>query len=132
MRIALDPQMRRRPSLEELPRKTRHAHAELDDPIIVALRAKGGVRIDGEAFVDRRYGYDIQRQVVGEEGVANLPEPEASCCAERAGSAPRSGRIGRCGSSTPMTSSLGLDQAGDDRQEQRLERLERRLRRGHG
>ena len=35
------------------------------------------MRIDGEVFVNCRYGYDIQCQVVGEEGVANLPEPES-------------------------------------------------------
>ena len=36
-----------------------------------------GVRIDCEIFVNCRYGYDIQCQIVGEEGVANLPEPMA-------------------------------------------------------
>ena len=40
-------------------------------------RHKNGVRIDGEVFVNCRYGYDIQCQVVGEEGVASLPEPES-------------------------------------------------------
>jgi myo-inositol 2-dehydrogenase / D-chiro-inositol 1-dehydrogenase len=35
------------------------------------------VRIDGEVFVNCRYGYDIQCQVVGEEGVVSLPEPES-------------------------------------------------------
>jgi myo-inositol 2-dehydrogenase/D-chiro-inositol 1-dehydrogenase len=59
------------------PRKTRHAHAKLDDPSIVALTTKNGVHIDGEVFVNCRYGYDIQCRVVGEEGVANLPEPES-------------------------------------------------------
>jgi myo-inositol 2-dehydrogenase/D-chiro-inositol 1-dehydrogenase len=59
------------------PRKSRHAHAKLDDPIVVVLTTKGGVHIDGEVFVNCRYGYDIQCQVVGEEGVASLPEPES-------------------------------------------------------
>jgi myo-inositol 2-dehydrogenase/D-chiro-inositol 1-dehydrogenase len=59
------------------PRKTRHTHAKLDDPIIVVLTTKGGVHIDGEVFVNCRYGYDIQCQVVGEEGIASLPEPES-------------------------------------------------------
>lgn len=59
------------------PRKTRHTHAKLDDPIVVVLKTKGGVHIDGEVFVNCRYGYDIQCQVVGEEGVASLPEPES-------------------------------------------------------
>jgi myo-inositol 2-dehydrogenase / D-chiro-inositol 1-dehydrogenase len=60
-----------------VPRSTKHAHANLDDPIIVLLETKNGVRIDGEVFVNCRYGYDIQCQVVGEEGVVGLPEPES-------------------------------------------------------
>jgi len=60
-----------------VPRNTKHTHAKLDDPIIVLLATKGGVRIDGEVFVNCRYGYDIQCQVVGEEGVVSLPEPES-------------------------------------------------------
>jgi myo-inositol 2-dehydrogenase / D-chiro-inositol 1-dehydrogenase len=60
-----------------VPRNTKHTHAKLDDPIIVLLATKNGVRIDGEVFVNCRYGYDIQCQVVGEEGIASLPEPES-------------------------------------------------------
>jgi myo-inositol 2-dehydrogenase/D-chiro-inositol 1-dehydrogenase len=60
-----------------VPRNTRHTHAKLDDPIIVMLATRNGIRIDGEVFVNCRYGYDIQCQIVGEEGVANLPEPES-------------------------------------------------------
>jgi myo-inositol 2-dehydrogenase / D-chiro-inositol 1-dehydrogenase len=60
-----------------VPRNTKHTHTKLDDPIIVLLATKNGVRIDGEVFVNCRYGYDIQCQVVGEEGVASLPEPES-------------------------------------------------------
>ena len=59
------------------PRNTKYTHAKLNDPIIVLLATKNGVRIDGEVFVNCRYGYDIQCQVVGEDGVATLPEPEA-------------------------------------------------------
>lgn len=57
------------------PRKTSHAHGKLRDPQIVLLETAKGVRIDVEVFVNCRYGYDIQCQVVGEEGLANLPEP---------------------------------------------------------
>ena len=60
-----------------VPRNTKHTHARLDDPIIVLLETRGGIRIDGEVFVNCRYGYDIQCQVVGEEGIASLPEPES-------------------------------------------------------
>ena len=59
------------------PRNTKYTHSRLGDPIIVLLATKNGVRIDGEVFVNCRYGYDIQRHVVGEEGIASLPEPEA-------------------------------------------------------
>ena len=59
------------------PRKTRHAHAKVDDPQIVLLETKKGIRIDVEIFVNCRYGYDIQCQVVGEDGIASLPEPMA-------------------------------------------------------
>jgi len=59
------------------PRKSSHAHAQLADPQIVMLETKGGIRIDVEIFVNCQYGYDIQCSVVGEEGIANLPEPQA-------------------------------------------------------
>jgi len=58
-----------------VPRKTRHSRSDLDDPHMILLETKKGVRIDVEIFVNCAYGYDIQCQVVGEDGVANLPEP---------------------------------------------------------
>lgn len=57
------------------PRKSSHSHGKLADPQIVLLETARGIRIDVEIFVNCRYGYDIQCQVVGEEGLANLPEP---------------------------------------------------------
>ncbi len=59
------------------PRKTRNALPHLQDPLIVLLETAKGVRIDGEIFVNCQYGYDIQCQVVGEAGIANLPEPSS-------------------------------------------------------
>ncbi|MFV0358996.1 Gfo/Idh/MocA family protein [Tropicimonas sp.] len=59
------------------PRRSKHAHARVADPQVVLLETRKGVRIDVEIFVNCRYGYDIQCQVVGEEGVAYLPEPLA-------------------------------------------------------
>ncbi len=59
------------------PRKTKHAHDKVADPQIVLLETTKGVRIDCEIFVNCRYGYDIQCQIVGEQGLANLPEPMA-------------------------------------------------------
>ncbi len=57
------------------PRATSKKHANLKDPQIVLLETSKGIRIDVEVFVNCQYGYDIQCQVVGEEGLAYLPEP---------------------------------------------------------
>ncbi|MDQ2695124.1 MAG: Gfo/Idh/MocA family oxidoreductase [Pseudomonadota bacterium] len=57
------------------PRRTRHTHAKLQDPLVVLLQTKKGLLIDTEIFVNCQYGYDIQCQVVGETGTASLPEP---------------------------------------------------------
>ncbi|KNC05963.1 inositol 2-dehydrogenase [Pantoea sp. RIT-PI-b] len=57
------------------PRTTRKASAHLKDPQIVLLETAKGVRIDVEIFVNCAYGYDIQCEVVGESGIARLPEP---------------------------------------------------------
>lgn len=57
------------------PRKTSKALAHLRDPQIVLLETARGTRIDVEVFVNCQYGYDIQCEVVGESGVARLPEP---------------------------------------------------------
>ncbi|UUZ96941.1 Gfo/Idh/MocA family oxidoreductase [Paenibacillus sp. P25] len=59
------------------PRKSRNALEHLQDPLIVLLETAKGIRIDGEIFVNCKYGYDIQCQVVGETGTANLPEPSS-------------------------------------------------------
>lgn len=59
------------------PKKTRHALPHLSDPQIVLLETVGGIRIDVEVFVNCRYGYDIQCEVVGETGIARLPDPAA-------------------------------------------------------
>lgn len=58
-----------------LPKRTRFAEEGLQDPHIVLLETKKGIRISVESFVNCQYGYDIQCQVVGETGTANLPEP---------------------------------------------------------
>jgi len=57
------------------PRKTRHASGHLRDPQLVLLETARGVRVDLEIFVNCKYGYDIQCEVVGETGIARLPEP---------------------------------------------------------
>lgn len=57
------------------PRKTRKAATHLHDPQIVLIETAKGIRIDVEIFVNCQYGYDIQCEVVGETGIARLPEP---------------------------------------------------------
>ncbi|MFJ5963220.1 Gfo/Idh/MocA family oxidoreductase [Bacillus sp. NPDC093026] len=57
------------------PKKTREAADHLQDPLIVIMKTKQGTVINGEIFVHCQYGYDIQCQVVGEKGIAYLPDP---------------------------------------------------------
>jgi len=59
------------------PRSCAATHAKLRDPQIVTLTTAKGVVINTEVYVNCKYGYDIQCQVVGEDGVAYLPEPQA-------------------------------------------------------
>lgn len=56
------------------PKKTKYAHAKLRDPQLFIFETKGGIVAQVEVFVNCRYGYDIQCEVVGDEGVAKLPE----------------------------------------------------------
>jgi myo-inositol 2-dehydrogenase/D-chiro-inositol 1-dehydrogenase len=60
-----------------VPRKAARSHAKLRDPQVVVLETKKGVLIDVEIFVNCHYGYDIQCEIVGEDGIAKLPEPMA-------------------------------------------------------
>ncbi len=57
------------------PRNAARSHSKLRDPQVVVLETQKGVLIDVEIFVNCAYGYDIQCEVVGEDGTAKLPEP---------------------------------------------------------
>ncbi|MEU3615542.1 Gfo/Idh/MocA family oxidoreductase [Streptomyces sp. NPDC006872] len=57
------------------PRATSKRFAHLRDPQIMLFETAKGVRIDLEVFVNCRYGYDIQCEAVGEEGLVRLPDP---------------------------------------------------------
>lgn len=59
------------------PRRSRNAPPQLADPQIVLIETATGVRIDAEIFVNSRYGYDIQCEIVGETGTVRLPDPAA-------------------------------------------------------
>lgn len=56
------------------PRKTKHALPHLQDPQIFNIETMNGVAISVEVFVNCQYGYDIQCEVIGEDGIAKLPE----------------------------------------------------------
>ncbi|MFB4212710.1 Gfo/Idh/MocA family protein [Shouchella sp. JSM 1781072] len=56
------------------PKKTKHALPHLKDPQIVMLETKSGVIMNVEIFVNCTYGYDIQCEVVGEDGLIRLPD----------------------------------------------------------
>lgn len=59
------------------PRRTSHAPEHVADPQIVLIETVKGIRIDVEVFVNCRYGYDIQCEIVGETGILRLPEPSS-------------------------------------------------------
>ncbi|WP_306322126.1 MULTISPECIES: Gfo/Idh/MocA family protein [unclassified Streptomyces] len=59
------------------PRPTSKRFAHLKDPQIMLFETANGVRIDLEVFVNCQYGYDIQCETVGEEGLVRLPDPSA-------------------------------------------------------
>ncbi|QEM83478.1 Gfo/Idh/MocA family oxidoreductase [Halomonas binhaiensis] len=48
---------------------------DLQDPSLVILRTRKGRVITIESFLNCQYGYDIRCEVVGERGVADLPQP---------------------------------------------------------
>ncbi|PLR80011.1 inositol 2-dehydrogenase [Bacillus canaveralius] len=56
------------------PKKSKHASEHLQDPQIIMLETNSGITINAEVFVNCKYGYDIQCEVIGEEGIARLPE----------------------------------------------------------
>src|SRR3954469_9037869 len=59
------------------PRATSKRFRHLKDPQIILFETAKGVRIDLEVFVNCQYGYDIQCEAVGEEGLVRLPDPPA-------------------------------------------------------
>ncbi|MFJ3672687.1 Gfo/Idh/MocA family protein [Streptomyces sp. NPDC090106] len=59
------------------PRATSKRFEHLRDPQIMLFETAKGVRIDLEVFVNCQYGYDIQCETVGEEGLVRLPDPAA-------------------------------------------------------
>jgi len=58
-----------------MPKETRHTHAKLKDPQLMILKTKSGVTIDVECFVNCKFGYDINCEVVCEEASMKMGTP---------------------------------------------------------
>jgi myo-inositol 2-dehydrogenase/D-chiro-inositol 1-dehydrogenase len=57
------------------PKPTRHTHGKLRDPQFMILTTESGVIINIEVFVNCKFGYDIQCEVVCENGAIKMPDP---------------------------------------------------------
>lgn len=57
------------------PRVSRYVANGQKDPQIIMLQTRSGVIIDIETFMHCQYGYDVQCEVVGEDGTLRLPDP---------------------------------------------------------
>ncbi|MBT2736979.1 Gfo/Idh/MocA family protein [Bacillus sp. ISL-7] len=56
------------------PRKTKYSHDKLQDPQLFTIETNSGIVMSVEVFVNCKYGYDIQCEVIGEDGIVKLPE----------------------------------------------------------
>ena len=66
-------------------RQSKNTQGDWLNPQIMMLTTRSGQRIDVEVQTDGAYAYDIQCQVVGEDGTVSLPDPSA--VVKRAGAA---------------------------------------------
>lgn len=57
------------------PRVTDAAATHLKDPQIMLLRTKSGICVDDEVFVNCKFGYDINCEVVCEDGALKMAQP---------------------------------------------------------
>lgn len=57
------------------PKVSKHVKNGQKDPQILLLQTAGGIIIDVETFLHCQYGYDVQCEVVAEEGTIRLPDP---------------------------------------------------------
>lgn len=58
------------------PRQNRNG-GELNDPLMIMLRMRGGALVNVETSVNIAYGYDIRGEVIGETGTVSLAESSA-------------------------------------------------------
>ncbi|AQX16115.1 inositol 2-dehydrogenase [Tessaracoccus lapidicaptus] len=67
------------------PKKTSLRFEHLQDPLVLILTSESGVRVDDEVFVNCQYGYDIQCELVAEQGVVRLGDQELVHRADKLG-----------------------------------------------
>lgn len=58
---------------------------ELNDPLMIVLRLRGGAVVNIETSVNIAYGYDIRGEIVGETGVVTMAETNAVVVKTRGG-----------------------------------------------
>ncbi|ADK81689.1 Gfo/Idh/MocA family protein [Sediminispirochaeta smaragdinae] len=56
-------------------KNSRHSGSDLHDPQFLILRTESGILITVEIFINCQYGYDINCEVVCEDGIVSLPSP---------------------------------------------------------
>ena len=54
---------------------TKFAHSALKDPQVMIMKSKRGITVLLEVFVNCKFGYDINCEVVCEDGVIHMPAP---------------------------------------------------------
>jgi myo-inositol 2-dehydrogenase/D-chiro-inositol 1-dehydrogenase len=57
------------------PKATKYTHRKLKDPQFMILTTESGIVINIEVFVNCNFGYDIQCEVVCENGAIKMPDP---------------------------------------------------------
>ena len=67
------------------PKKTSNRFPHLQDPLVLILTSESGVRVDDEVFVNCQYGYDIQCELVAEQGIVRLGDQELVVRADKLG-----------------------------------------------
>lgn len=60
-----------------MPKVTKYSHPKLKDPQIMLMRTKSGICIDVECFVNCKFGYDINCEVLCEEAALKMGTPMA-------------------------------------------------------
>lgn len=60
-----------------MPKVTKYSHPALKDPQFMIMKTKSGVTIDVECFVNCKFGYDINCEVVCEDGSLKMGTPMA-------------------------------------------------------